>query len=337
MRRILVVVLGAMVGLVLIALTAFQIRHRRGAERAAEIVATFEVVPVKNLGTTQTLRILPLIDFHTSDPKLRTEVGVSYIVETDDHRILFDLGQNTDFESPSPLEANMAALGVDLSTIDAVFVSHNHLDHVGGMHWSARNTFSIGTEQRPFPNPQLRAIVPDRMTYPGLSPIFATRPMKIAEGIATTGLIPRQLVIGWIEEHSLVVHVEGLGGVIVVGCGHQPVPNLVARFDEAFDFPLYGIVGGLHFPVPEGRMNLGPINLQRRFASGEGFFRPITLEEVEKQIALLKSYDLGLIAVGGHDSSDAVIERVRDAFGQAHRYVRVGEEIVVRAPVHQDL
>jgi metal-dependent hydrolase (beta-lactamase superfamily II) len=322
----------AVLGLLLLAITVLQVRHQRGNRRAAEIVETFEVVPVDDLGSTKTLRILPLVDYHTSDPKLRTEVGVSYLVETDDHRILFDLGQNTDFETPSPLEANMAKLGIDPATVDSLFISHNHLDHVGGMHWSARNTFSLGTEQRPFPNPKLRAVVPDRMTYPGLSPIYATRPMKIAQGVATTGLIPRQLVIGWIEEHSLVVSVEGLGAVIIVGCGHQPVPNLVARFDDAFDVPLYGIVGGLHFPVPDGRMNLGPINLQRRFASGDGFFRPITMEEVEEQIALLKSYDLGLIAVGGHDSSDAVIERVRAAFGAAHRYVRVGEEIVIRAP-----
>jgi len=40
--------------------------------------------------------------------------------------------------------------------------------------------------------------------------------------------------------------------------------------------------------------------------------------------ALLKTYDLGLIAVGGHDSSDAVIELVKEEFGPAHRYVRVG-------------
>jgi 7,8-dihydropterin-6-yl-methyl-4-(beta-D-ribofuranosyl)aminobenzene 5'-phosphate synthase len=331
MRRIVWGVLVVTVVLALLAVVAFEIRHQRGNRRASEIIAEFEVVPVRDLGSTRTLRILPLIDYHTSDSKLRTEVGVSYLVETDDQRILFDLAQNSDFESPSPLEANMRTLGVDLATIDTIFISHNHLDHVGGMHWSARNTFSLGTEQRPFPNPKVRAIVPERMTYPGLSPIFATRPMRIGEGTATTGLIPRQLVIGWIEEHSLVVKVEGLGGVIIVGCGHQPVQNLVARFDEAFDFPLYGIVGGLHLPVPDGRINIGPVNLQRRFASGDGFFRPITMDEVEQVIQLLKSYDLGVVAVGGHDSSDAVIERMRDAFGAAHRYVRVGEEIVITA------
>lgn len=332
MRRIGKLVLGVILGLLLLALVGFQIRHELGTRRAARVIETFEVVPVTNLEATKTLRILPLIDYHTSNPDLQTEVGVSYLVETDAHRVLFDLAQNKGFESPSPLEDNMAALGVGLATIDTLFISHNHLDHVGGMHWSARNTFSVGPKQRPFPNPKMRAVVPERMTYPGLSPIFATRPMKIGKGIATTGLIPRQLVIGWIEEHSLVVNVEGLGGVIIVGCGHQPVPNLVARFEDAFDFPLHGIIGGLHFPVPDGRMNLGPVNLQRRFASGDGFFRPITMEEVDEQIEMLKSYDLGIIGVGGHDSSDAVIERVRAAFGDAHRYVRVGEEIVIETP-----
>ena len=83
--------------------------------------------------------------------------------------------------------------------------------------------------------------------------------------------------------------------------------------------------------MPDGRINIGPVNVQRRLASGDGFFRPITMDEVEQVIQLLKSYDLGVVAVGGHDSSDAVIERMRDAFGAAHRYVRVGEEIVITA------
>jgi len=332
MKRILLWVFGAGALLLLLAVIGFEIRHQLGNRRAANIIEEFEVVSVHELGTTKTLRILPLIDFYTSDPALQTEVGVSYLVETDQNRILFDLAQNTEFENPSPLEANMAALGVDLATIDTVFVSHNHLDHVGGMHWAARNTFSLGTEQRLFPNPKTRAVVPDRMTYPGLSPIFATRPMRIGEGVATTGLIPRQLVVGWIEEHSMVVHVEGLGGVIIVGCGHQPVENLVARFDDAFDFPLYGLIGGFHLPVPDGRINIGPVNVQRRLASGDGLFRPITMDDVEALIALLKSYDLGIVAVGGHDSSDTVIERMKDAFGPAHRYVRVGEQIVIAAP-----
>ncbi len=308
-----------------------EIRQSAGNRKAAAFLAEFQVEPVENLGSTQSLRILPLVDFHTSDPGLRTEVGVSYLIETDEHRILFDVGQNTDAESPSPLESNMRALGIDLASVDMIFISHNHFDHVGGMQWQRAKTFSLGTEQVPFPNPNTRAIVPAQMTYPGLEAKIASGPMKIASGVGSTGAIPRQLVIGWIEEQSLVVNVDGLGGVLIVGCGHQPVPNLIERYEAAFSEPLYGIVGGLHFPLPEGRIRVGPINGQLRLASGKSMLRPMSMDDVLEQIELLKSRDLGLIGVGGHDSSDEVIELVRSEFGTAHRYVKVGEEIVVSA------
>ena len=56
------------------------------------------------------------MDVHTDTPALATtEVGLFYLVTTDQNRILFDVGQNTAQEDPSPLQQNMAALGVDNS------------------------------------------------------------------------------------------------------------------------------------------------------------------------------------------------------------------------------
>lgn len=72
------------------------------------------------------------------------------------------------------------------------------------------------------------------------------------------------------------MNVEGKGIVLIVGCGHQTIPKLLKRYDDVFDEPLYGIVGGLHFPVPEGRLKLLGLDVQRRLASGEGIFSPIS-------------------------------------------------------------
>jgi len=329
----------ACIGLVAVmaaTLALLALRQQQGIRRAEQLIADFRVEKVGDIGSTEVLKILPLMEYQTSDPRLHSEVGLSYLVDTDQNRILYDVGLNASGETPSPLQRNMATLGVELEGIDMVFISHNHLDHVGGLHWQRMNTFSLGKQQTPFPNPRTQLIAPDFMSYPGLFAVYADKPMQLGEGlgstgIGTTGTLPRQLAMGWIDEQALVVNVAGLGGVIIVGCGHQTISNLLRRYDEAFSEPLYGIVGGLHFPVPEGRIKVGPLDVQRLNAS-EWVFNPISMEEVEREVAMLKKRNLGLIAVSAHDSSDEVIELIRREFGEAHRYVRVGEEIVISAP-----
>jgi metal-dependent hydrolase (beta-lactamase superfamily II) len=330
MRRVLIWTIG-IVGLGLIATIMFvELRNRSGVRKAEAQFAAHRPSPIDDFGTTKTLSILPLMDWHTSNPELRGEMGVSYLIETDEHRILFDVGQNTLQESPSPLEHNMKTLGVALDSIDTVFISHNHFDHVGGKPRQKGRTFSVGLQQVPLPN--VRAFVPIPMTYPGLSPIHAGEPTGIGKGVASTGTIPRQLVFGWIDEQALVVNVADRGTVLIVGCGHQTIPKLLERYDEVFDEPLYGIVGGLHFPVPEGRLKLLGLDVQRRLASGTGVLSPLTTDEVKDQMNQLHERNLGLVAVGGHDSSDEVIAMFNDTFGDAYRHVRVGERIVLGPP-----
>ncbi len=331
MKKIAIGGLLALLALLVVGVVALEDRQRRGTQRAAEEFAAYRPPRLGDFGATTSLTILPLVDWHTASAELQGEVGLSYLIETDDHRILFDVGHNAQGRSPSPLEHNMQALGVSLDDVDTVFISHNHLDHVGGFQRQSDHTFSVGVEQRPLPHPDARAFVPIAMSYPDIQPIHSNEPMPIGRGVATTGTVPRQLAGGWIDEQSLAVNVEGLGVVLIVGCGHQPIPNLLRRYDDVFDEPLHGIIGGLHLPVPKGRMRMLGLDVQRRFASGGGPFSPLTMEEVNAQLALLRERGLGVVGVGGHDSSDEVIALFAEAFGAAYRYVRVGERILIDA------
>jgi metal-dependent hydrolase (beta-lactamase superfamily II) len=304
-----------------------QIRLGRGIEKAERAWREREASAIGDFGSTDTLSILPLVDWHASRPGLQTEAGVSYLIQTDRSAILFDVGFNEQKREPSPLLHNMQTLGIGLTDFDTIVISHNHLDHVGGMKWTRDRTFSLGTEQIDLAGK--RVFTPIPMTYPGLAPVHAENPTVIAEGVATTGTIPRQLLLGWVEEQALVVNVTGKGLVLIVGCGHQTVPKLVSRTQAVFSEPIHGMVGGLHYPVPKGRAVVLGLPLQKLIASGEGPLHPVTPEEISANIEMLRRLNLGVMALSGHDSSDEVIQQFRTAFESAHRDVRVGERIVV--------
>lgn len=289
---------------------------------------TVEAVgPSVDPGVTSFLSILPLVDALAGADDLATEPGVAYLIETEGSRVLFDVAYNRHREDPSPLLRNMARLGVSISDFDTVVISHNHLDHVGGLRWSRRKTFSLGTTQVPLAGK--RVITPVPMTYPGLDPVHAPHPLVLAPGVATTGTIHRKLFMGEVEEQALVVNVAGQGLVIVVGCGHQTLPRLLERVDAVFGLPLWGVVGGLHYPVPHGRERLFGFDAQRLLASGSGPLHPLSETEVRDDLEALAARRPGLVALSPHDSSDEAIAWVRDCFDEAAHDLRVGERIDV--------
>ena len=177
---------------------------------------------------------------------------------------------------------------------------------------------------------QRQVFAPEDLSYPDLKVVTITRPQGLMKGIASSGPIARELFIGRIEEQALVINVEGKGLVVVVGCGHQTLSRLLQRIDESFGQPIYAIVGDLHYPVPDGRLKLLGINLQRVFASGSGPTNPISSTDVEADIAMLQKRDIGLIALGGHDTSDEVLNRFGQVFGDRFRIVKVGDEITIQ-------
>ena len=118
-------------------------------------------------------------------------------------------------------------------------------------------------------------------------------------------------------------------GPLVIGCGHSTLQRIVGRAEMLFDEPLYGIVGGLHYPVTASReVKLG-LPLQRIFGTGKFPWDPISQQDVEAAIAYLQRRHPRLVALSPHDSCDWSIEAFRSAFGAAYRDVQVGKEIVV--------
>lgn len=301
--------------------------NQKGVDRAEKIWLEYNPPRIQNQGSTKTLTVLPLIDYYTSDPQLMGEPGVSYLIQTDHNTILFDVGFNQEETDPSPLQHNMKQLGVVIQDFDTIVISHNHPDHVGGFKFMEGKTFSLGNEQMDLTGQ--RVFTPIPMTYPDLDPVCSKEPTIIGPGVVTIGTIPRQLfMVGWTEEQALAVNVKGKGIVIIVGCGHQTVKKILERTEQIFSEPIYGIIGGLHYPVPDGRIRKFGIDVQP-IVSTESPFRGITMEHIMTDIEELKARKPSIVSLSAHDSSDEAIKKFREAFGTAYRELRVGDRITI--------
>ncbi len=283
-----------------------------------------------DIGTTEHLSILPLIDWHTSRDNLKKELGVSYLIQTDENTILFDLGLNPLQEDPSPLLQNMKQLGVKVSSIDTIVISHNHGDHTGGIKWTEKMTFSLSGTQLDLSHITVYTPVP--MKYPGIEPIHAKDPIVVGTGVATIGSIANAMFFlssGIEYEQALAVNVENKGIVLIVGCGHQRLPKLLDRAAALFDEPIYGIIGGLHYPVEGGPIEIAGMSPYSYFGTGKLPWERITKSELQANIALLKQQQLKIVALSPHDSSPLSFRMFHESFGATYHQLRVGEEIRV--------
>ena len=139
------------------------------------------------------------------------EWGFAALIEADGHRILFDTG-----ERPDTVLKNAEELGIDLSTVEKVILSHNHFDHTGGLTQLRRRlkiknanavaethvgdgiflprSFADGAQVRlPIPEGLVVSMQEVRDGYESLGGKFVvhTKPHQLYPGIWITGPIPR--------------------------------------------------------------------------------------------------------------------------------------------------
>ncbi len=155
-------------------------------------------------------------------------------------------------------------------------------------------------------------------------------PRVIAPGVASLGPIHRQdFLLGWIPEQSLAINVRGKGLVLVIGCGHPTVQEIVARARMLCEEPIYGVIGGLHLPVTASRSRLFGFLSQQNVGTGKWLWDPINRTDVTDAIACLQTVRPSLVALSPHDSCDWSLAAFRQGFPEACEDVRVGREILV--------
>ena len=302
----------------------------KGRELASKKYAQTKVEKFEGTHALTKLSILPLIDSERINENLKTENGVSYLIQADDKEVLLDLGFNKNKEHPSPLLHNMEVLGKSFDAIDYLVFSHLHLDHVGGMTEQRTGKFSIS--QSKVETPEITIYVPANTNPSEFNPQLANihvsqNPTEISPGIYTIGVIPRHLfLMGYVEEQALAFKLEGKGIVLVIGCGHQTTQRIIERTKQLFDDPIYAIFGGLHLPI-NGKTFFSKI----QYILGSDYAPPNGLKEkdVFEAIESIKAENVQLVGLSPHDSSAWSIQQFREAFGDNYVDIKVGKEILL--------
>ena len=321
-----VVGLPALLVLGFVAVTSVRFARERRSSDAAWAAA--RPAGLTGIGSVARLRVLPLVEADAVSDDLRRGIGVSYLVRAGDETILFDVAGNPAGETRPPVVTNAAKLGVDLGAVGAIVISHLHRDHVGDLA-DLLATAPVAERLATVP-----IYLPEPTQIAGARARVVEAPQVLGRGIASIGPIAKSYWgMGTVIEQALAVNVEGRGIVLIVGCGHQSVERAIRRAEVLFDAPVYGVIGGLHYPVTGFPGVPKAISLLMRFgASGEQpWHGPLGRSDVRRAIALIEARVPGVVGVSPHDSSPWTLDEFRAAFGERYRDVRAGLEIVVGA------
>ena len=172
-------------------------------------------------------------EFQTGTGRLRTGWGFACLLRLPQKTILFDTGGDS-----STLLFNMRQLQIDPKTVDVVVLSHRHGDHTGGLSGFLKQNSDVTIYLlKSFPR-SFKAEVESL----GASVDEGDKAREPFPGVYTTG----ELGFG-IREQSLIVSAnEGL--VVVTGCAHPGVLNIVRVSKEITKERVYLVLGGFHSP-----------------------------------------------------------------------------------------
>ncbi len=267
----------------------------------------------------ETLQLTPLVEWEHKDGFKRAP-GVSYFFRTDRGSLLFDIGFGPE---DGVLKHNAQQLGISLNQVDALMISHLHLDHMGGSKASRRRKVSVPVELGPPSNKA--CYLPDRCKAPGFRPIQVTRPMVFDCGLGSTGPLARSLfLMGWCEEQVLVGRLKGKGLVVFTGCGHPGIKLILDLVRRISSEPIYALGGGLHYPITASRLKKPGLEAVMVFGTGKPPWRRITDEDLTSGIEAINQAAPRYLYLSAHDTCDHAINRFRSEVNATTQVLEAG-------------
>ena len=234
----------------------------------------------------------PLLEGGDTDDALRAEHGFSALVRIGkagrETRVLFDAGR-----TPDGLVDNMRRLEIAPSEIDVIVLSHGHWDHTTGMDglvrelgrvnvpvlihpefWSRRRIALPGRDPVELPTTSKNAL-----EGAGFAIVEERQPSFLLDGsLLVTGEVDRTTEFeqgfpgheahrdgGWepdpliLDDQALVASVRGRGLVVLTGCGHSGIINILRYVEKLTgQARFHAVLGGFHLSGRAFEPIIGP-------------------------------------------------------------------------------
>lgn len=275
------------------------------------------------------IKITTLIENSVKEKSLlHSEHGLSFYIQADNLNILFDTGQTGSFVE------NANKLNIDLEKIDYVILSHGHYDHTGGFKRLVKekgNSFQLITGEKFFNNKYKY----DGIKYTCIGNSFDEKYLEenkisikyinedtfnISDNIFVASNFERKTDFEKIKDRfiikvdnnykkddfsdEIVLTVKLQQGLLVVlGCSHVGIVNILETLIQRTGMPIYGIIGGTHLVEADD-------------------FR------VDETIKYIREKDIKLIGVS-HCTGENAIEKLKDNFKDRFLEINTGEIIEI--------
>jgi 7,8-dihydropterin-6-yl-methyl-4-(beta-D-ribofuranosyl)aminobenzene 5'-phosphate synthase len=270
-------------------------------------------------------RVTILYDAFGESKELTKDWGFSAFVEHDGKRILFDTGNNA-----ANFEHNAKALGIDLTKLDFVVISHRHADHATGLRYVLKVNPNVtvyvpadgsnGFGGAPIPQTYLRpddtlpasmhyfgGAQPERLTFGKLYDtgnfVLVNQLTEVSPGIFLIRTVSQKP--GTLELPELTLAIKRPNGLLLVdGCSHAGI-EAILQAASSVDPRTDVVFGGLHLVTTPA-------------------------EEIDALVENLKTKWKVQRIAPGHCTGEPAFARLKKAYAENYLYAGLGTKLELK-------